>query len=335
MMDSGPLKIFEPEEIDFRYLVENINIGVCRISAPPQARLLKANNALTRIMGFDSIRELLTYPLIDHFCDSNDLILASKRAKQNGYLKDEQIKVKKITGEEIWISCTAIVKFNGSGGIRWIDGVIEDITERKLAEEKLRGSFNQLQKMIDGTIQTITTILEIRDPYTAGHQKGVRDVACSIAKEMGLSQERIDWIEITALIHDIGKIYIPAEVLCKPGKLTEIEFDLMKAHPEVGCRILRNIDFSYPVSKIVYQHHERMNGSGYPKGLKGDEIMLEARIIGVADVIESMSSHRPYRPALGMDKALEELQKNRGILYDTEVVGACLRLFGQKKLEFE
>lgn len=324
----------EPDEIDFRSLVENINIGVCRISAPPKPRLVKANKALARIMGFDSIREFLDYPLFKHFMDRNDLALAAEKARREGFLKDEQLRLRKLSGEEIWISCAATVQYNGSGNIQHIECVIEDITERKTAEEKFRQSFNQLQKMMDGTIQTITNILEIRDPYTAGHQKGVRNLACAIAREMGLSEERINWIDIAALIHDIGKIYIPAEVLCKPGKLTEIEFDLMKAHPEVGCKILSDINFSFPISLVIYQHHERINGSGYPNGIKGDEIMLEAKIIGVADVAESMASHRPYRPALGMDKALEELKSKRGILYDPEVVDAFLRLFQQQKLNF-
>jgi len=295
---------------------------------------MKANNALARIMGFDSIRELLHHPAESHFHDVNDLWLTAEKAIRTGFLKNEQLKLRKLSGETIWVSCTGSVQYNGSGEVQWMDGVVEDITERKTAEEKLRNSFNKLQKMMDGTIQTITNMLEIRDPYTAGHQRGVKDLACGIAREMGLTEEHINWIEIAALIHDIGKIYIPAEVLCKPGKLTEIEFDMMKAHPEVGCKILSNIDFSFPVSKIIYQHHERMDGSGYPNGLKGEEIMLEARIIGVADVAESMASHRPYRPALGIDKALHELKSKKGILYDPEVVEAFMRLFSQEKFDF-
>lgn len=331
---QNKFKFPEPDELDFRSLIESINVGVCRISSPPKSRLIKANIALARIMGFVSIHDLMSHPFLDHFDNKADAVAIVEKARNQGYLKGEQVRLRKITGEIIWVSLAATVQYNSSGSIQWIDGVVEDVTERKTAEEKLKTSFHQLQKMMDGTIQTITNMLEIRDPYTAGHQRGVRDLACAIAREMGLSEEHIGWIQIASLIHDIGKIYIPAEVLCKPGKLTDIEFDLMKAHPEVGCKILSNIDFSFPVSRIVYQHHERIDGSGYPNGLKGSQILLEAKIIGVADVVESMASHRPYRPALGMEKALQELEEKKGILYDTEVVNACLRLFRQRKLDF-
>lgn len=331
---QNKLRFPELDEIDFRSLIESINVGVCRISSPPKSRLTKANTALARIMGFNSIHELLKHPFLAHFDNKSEAFAIGEKARNQGYLKGEQIKLRRMTGEAIWVSLAATVQYNGSGMIQWIDGVVEDITERKIAEEKLKSSFNQLQKMMDGTIQTITNMLEIRDPYTAGHQRGVRDLACAIAREMGLSDEHIGWIQIASLIHDIGKIYIPAEVLCKPGKLTDIEFDLMKAHPEVGCKILSNIDFSFPVSRIIYQHHERIDGSGYPNGLKGAQILLEAKIIGVADVVESMASHRPYRPALGMDKALDEVEQKRGILYDPAVVDACLSIFRQKKFDF-
>ncbi len=151
---------------------------------------------------------------------------------------------------------------------------------------------------------------------------------------MNLSPDQVEGIYMTAILHDIGKISVPAEILTKPGRLNEIEMNMLRTHPEVGYDILKRIDFPWPLAKVVLQHHERMDGSGYPKGLKGDEILLEAKIIGIADVVEAMSSHRPYRPALGIDKALEEISKNKGILYDPEVVDACIKLFKEKGFKF-
>jgi len=210
-----------------------------------------------------------------------------------------------------------------------------DITERKWAEEKLKQSYQKLSKSMDNTINTIAKIIEARDPYTAGHQQRVSLLAIAIAKEIGLPEDKIKGVKIASLMHDIGKINIPSEILSKPGKLTEEEFNLIKGHPKIGYDILKLIDFSWPVAQIVLQHQERLNGSGYPQGLKGDGILLEARIIGVAGVVEAMSSHRPYRPALGIDKALEEISQNKGILYDPEVVDTCLKLFKEKGFKFE
>jgi len=163
-----------------------------------------------------------------------------------------------------------------------------------------------------------------------GHQQRVADLARSIATEMGLSADRQDFIRTASSIHDIGKIAVPAEILSKPTKLTDLEFGLIKTHSQSGYDILKDIEFPWPVADVVLQHHERMDGSGYPHGLKGENISLEARILAVADVVEAITSHRPYRPALGIDVALEEISRNRGILYDADVVDACLKLFREK-----
>jgi len=211
----------------------------------------------------------------------------------------------------------------------------QDITQRKQAEQKIKQGYEKLQRTMETTIYTISKIIETRDPYTAGHQNTVSQLAVAIAQEMKLPEDKIEGIRIAALVHDIGKINIPAEILSKPSKLNDMEFSLIKNHPKIGYDILRKIDFSWPVAKIVLQHHERLNGSGYPNNLKGDQILLEAKIIGVADVVEAMSSHRPYRPALGIDKALEEISQNRGILYDPVVVDVCLKLFKEKDFKFE
>jgi len=204
----------------------------------------------------------------------------------------------------------------------------------KLSEQKLQQSYKRLRKTMEDTIYTIGKIAETRDPYTSGHQKNVSQIATFIAQEMKLPQDKIEGVRIASLVHDIGKISLPAEILNKPTKLSKIEYSLIKEHSQTGYDILRSIDFPWPIAQIVLQHHERLDGSGYPQGLKGEDILMEAKILGVVDVVEAMSSHRPYRPAWGIDKALEEISKNKSILYDPEVVDACLKLFKKKEFKF-
>lgn len=211
----------------------------------------------------------------------------------------------------------------------------QELAERKRAEEESRRYAERLQELIDDITKAIALTTEMRDPYTSGHQQRVTRLACAIAKEMGLKKKVIAGIRVAGSLHDIGKMYIPGEILTRTGALTEIEFDLVKTHPEAGYSILKMIEFPWPVAQIVLQHHERMDGSGYPAGLSGDDILLEAKILGVADVVEAMASHRPYRPALGIDKALEEISQKRGSLYDPEVVDACLKLFAEKRFKFQ
>ncbi|GAF81991.1 unnamed protein product, partial [marine sediment metagenome] len=169
----------------------------------------------------------------------------------------------------------------------------------------------------------------------AGHQRRVTTLATSIATEMGRSEELIQGISMGGIVHDIGKIYVPAEILSKPTRLSEVEFDMIKAHCQAGYDILKPVEFPWPIAQIVFQHHERMDGSGYPSGLSGEDILLEARILAVADVVEAMASHRPYRPALGIDKALEEIVQNKGKLYDPKVTDACKKLFAEGRFKFE
>ncbi len=208
--------------------------------------------------------------------------------------------------------------------------VFRDITSRKKVERELQESWARLQRAFQGTVQAISTTIEMRDPYTAGHQRRVARLAEAIAMELGLPETEVEGLKLAAEIHDIGKIYVPSEILSKPTKLTELEYTIIKTHPQAGYDILKNIEFPWPIARIVLQHHERINGSGYPSGLKAGEILPEARILAVADVVEAMSSHRPYRPAFGLDRALEEIKQNRGILYGAEEVDACLRLITEK-----
>ena len=212
---------------------------------------------------------------------------------------------------------------------------VKDITERKRAEEELQRSYDQLRETLISAVNALASTVEMKDHYTAGHQSRVTRLACAIAEEMGLSEEQIEGIRMAGLLHDIGKISIPAEILNKPGQLTELQFSIIKTHPQIGYDILKEIEFPWPVTQIVLQHHERLNGSGYPQGLSGEEIILEAKILAVADVVEAMVSHRPYRPALGIDKALDEISRNRGIRYYPEAADACIKLFTEKRFMYE
>lgn len=219
--------------------------------------------------------------------------------------------------------------------------IYQDITSRRRAERDLEISNQALKKQYsalkhswDQTIEVMAFTAELRDPYTAGHQKRVSALSKAVALEMGLSPLVVEEVEKAALVHDLGKFEIPSEILSKPGKITQLELNLIRRHAEAGYKVLRRIDLPWPLAEIVYQHHERMDGSGYPQGLKGDEILLPARIIAVADVVEAMSSHRPYRPALGIEVALGEIEKGAGTLYDPDVVATCCRIFREKGYEF-
>ena len=225
-----------------------------------------------------------------------------------------------------------IIHENKPVGLR---GAIINISERKKTEVELQQTLERLRKAVGTTIQVMVSAVETRDPYTAGHQVRSSNIARAIATEMGLSPEKIEAIRMAGPIHDIGKLSVPAEILSKPTKLTSIEFSLIKEHALTGYEMLKDVESPWPLAEIVYQHHERMDGSGYPRNLKGDDIIMEARIMAVADVVESMASYRPYRPALGINAALEEIEKNKGILYDDAVADACLRLFKEKKYKLD
>ena len=208
--------------------------------------------------------------------------------------------------------------------------VAQDIGERKKAQEEIQRYIKQLEQSMLTTVEAVSAMVEMRDPYTAGHERRVGELAAAIGGEMGLPEETVTGLRVTGLVHDIGKISVPAEILSKPGRLSEIEFEIIKNHARSGYDILKGVEFPWPLPEIILQHHERMDGSGYPQHLKGDLIIPEARIMAVADVVESMASHRPYRPALGVDRALEEIERNSGRLYDPQVASACLSLFREK-----
>jgi len=213
---------------------------------------------------------------------------------------------------------------------------MKNIEEKKdQLEKELQQSYGKLEKLIEGIAYSITEIVEIRDPYLRGHHQRVSQLATAIAQEMKLPQDKIEGVKIASLVHDVGKVNLPTEIVSKPSALVEVEFNLLKNHPRTGYEILKKVDFPWPIAEIVFQHQEKIDGSGYPRGLKGAEILIEAKILGVANVVEAMSSYKSYRPALSMDESLTEISKYKNILFDPEVVDACLKLFKEKGFKFE
>jgi len=207
--------------------------------------------------------------------------------------------------------------------------------ERIQAGKEIEQHVDKLQNALTGTIKVIASTVEVRDPYTAGHQRRVATLAKAIATEMALTEHQIEGIFMAGVVHDLGKIYVPAEILAKPSRLNEIEFNLIRTHSQVGYDLLKTIDFPWPIAQIVYQHHERLDGSGYPRGLQADQILTEAKIICVADVVEAMASHRPYRPARGVEAALKHIQEEGGTLYDPAAVNSCMKLFSEKGFQLD
>jgi PAS domain S-box-containing protein len=266
----------------------------------------------------------------DSFTERDREVLEKKQLVD---IPEESIQTRHL-GERI-LHTKKIPIVNRGGQAQYLLGVSEDITDRKQVEAKLARTMESLRHAINTTIQVLALAVESKDPYTAGHQKRTTDLARTIAAEMSLPLQNIEAINMAASIHDIGKISAPAEILSKPSKLTNVEMALIRVHTEQGYEILKDVISPWPLAEIVLQHHERMDGSGYPRGIKGDDILMEARIIAVADVVESMASHRPYRPALGVDAALREIEDHAGTLYDREVVGTCLKLFREKGFGFE
>jgi PAS domain S-box-containing protein len=226
-----------------------------------------------------------------------------------------------------WLSKT-------TGKMKGVIKYIRDVTYRVEAQHSAEQSLKNLQKALNGTVKALANTLESKDPYTAGHQRRVVQLACALAQELGESAHYIEGMRVMGFLHDLGKIAIPGEILSKPSRLSEYEFNLIKIHPQAGYDILKEIDFPWPVALAVLQHHERLDGSGYPHGLAGDDIINEAKILAVADVVEAIASHRPYRPALGMDQAMTEISQHQGVLYDAAVVQACLRLLSEKAFTF-
>ncbi len=317
-------KALRESENQYRSVFHNAQEGIFRTTR--EGRFLMANPAMAKILGYDSPEELM-----DSVTDITNQLYARpeqreqtiRRVEQQDLIENEELQFIKKDKSLIWVSRTIQAIRDEQGKLLYFEGLMEDITSR-------RNSVEQLRKSLGGTIQAIASVVETKDPYTAGHQRRVADIARAIAQEMELSQEQISGLRMAAIIHDIGKVSVPSEILSSPRKLTPLEFSLIKTHAQSGYDIVKDIEFPWPIARMIIEHHERMDGSGYPNGLTGDKILPESRILAVADVVEAMATHRPYRPSLGLDKALDEIAQNRGRLYDPEVVDACLRIFREK-----
>jgi len=296
-----------------------------------------ANASCLKMLGYDDESELLgknMYSLLHHTRSDGSPFPIEECPLYHAYSKGKRAHVddeffRRSDGTSFPVSYRAVPVFS-EGKLTGAVVTFLDITEQLQAREALERSGKQLKSALDGTITAVSRMIEARDPYTSGHEARVALLACNIAREMGLDENIVEGIRMGATIHDIGKIHLPAEILSKPTRLTPVEFDLIKAHPQTGHDILADISFPWPVADIAWQHHEKLDGSGYPQGLKNGEICLEARIVAVADVVEAMASHRPYRPALGIEKALEEIKAHRGGWYDPSAVDACIKLFTEK-----
>lgn len=307
-------------------ILKSIGDGIIAVNSSGTVSFI--NGQAQKITGWTE-QEALGKKLEEIFLLKNNLPGKNGRSLTVNATTEEVILVAR-NGQEISIEMTSspIPESTGTGSGRVI--VFRDISARKQAEQEIEESRLRLQRALKGTIQAISTMVEMRDPYTAGHQRRVAKLAEAIGRELRMSEAQLEGLKLSAEIHDIGKIYVPSEILSKPTKLTELEYTIIKTHSQAGYEILVNIEFPWPVAEIVYQHHERIDGSGYPRGLKGEEILPEARILAVADVVEAMASHRPYRPAFGIDRALEEIKLNRGRLYGSDEVDACVRLIEEK-----
>jgi PAS domain S-box-containing protein/putative nucleotidyltransferase with HDIG domain len=325
-------KEIEASEQRYRLLVENANQSIVVV----QDGVFKFANAKTAELSGYSKEELLLMPMtkIIHPDDSGIVINRYlRRLKGESISGVYHFRCVRKDGRLAWVEQNAIlIDWEGKPATL---NFINDISERKRTEEKMKESYEKLRKTVDATIRTIALISEIRDPYTTGHQRHVAKLASAIAGEMGFSEEQIETIRVAGTLHDIGKVNVPIEILSKTDKISDVEFRLVKAHPQAAVEMLKSLELPWNICPIILHHHERLNGAGYPEGLSGEKIEIGARVLAVADVIEAISSHRPYRVGLGIDKALEEIKNNRGILYDGEVVDACLSLFRDKGFRFD
>ncbi len=326
-------KALQESEQQYRLLAETAHDLILIVDL--EGNIFYANEAGAYYLGYS--REMMTGMNISYFLYSDSFAIEEKNRskrinlRKNGFPFELKLVDSDNRAIPYEVSSSPFIKDKEVIGVLYI---ARNISKRKEVENKLKNSLNELRKTMNATIMTMAKVVETRDPYTAGHQRNVSRLATSIAEEIGLTEKEKEGIRVASLLHDIGKLDIPSDLLSKPRKLTEVEFNLIKSHCEIGADILKNIDFPWPISRLILQHHERLDGSGYPKGLTGKEIDIGAKIIAVADVVEAMSSHRPYRPALGLEKALQEVQNNSGILYDQDIVKACTYLIREKELQF-
>ncbi len=326
-------ELFEESVIDgITDMIIVISPGDYKILSANKAYLEKEGFALKDIQGKTcyEVTHLRTEPC----CPPNDTCPMLETIETNKVSMEEHLHYDK-DGKAYYAEVTTSPVFDKTNKLLHIIHISRDITERKQAELQIEQGIEKLRTALNATIKALSFTVEQRDPYTAGHQRRVSQLACAIADEMGLPGDQIEGLKMAGIVHDIGKIHIPTEILSRPGKLTKDEFNIVRSHAQVGYEILEGIEVPWPVADIVHHHHEHMDGSGYPMGLSNGDILMEARILCVSDVVEAMASHRPYRPALGMDTALGEISRSKGVHYDSAVVDACLMVIREKGFEFE
>jgi PAS domain S-box-containing protein/putative nucleotidyltransferase with HDIG domain len=327
------MKSLAESTVRFRNLVETTSDWVWEINKT--GHLTYSSPQITDLLGY--LTDDILHKTLVSLASTNQ-ILSLSTAFEKILVEQQSFKGFEITclgqnGQIVVFENNAVPILDDEENFQGFRGVARDITERKIATETLKKSRDDLHASLEETVRSLASTAEKRDPYTAGHQQRVDIIACAIAKELGLTDDRIEGLHIAALLHDIGKITLPSEYLAKPTALSGEEKAIIQCHPRIGYEILRNIHFPWPVAEFVYQHHEHLDGSGYPLGLNDDNIHLEAKIIAVADVVEAMSSHRPYRPSLGTTTALDEIKAGRGIRYHAESVDACLNLVMQQRID--
>jgi PAS domain S-box-containing protein len=333
MSDNFACEALRVSETRYRRLFETAQDGILLLNAET-AHIEDVNPFLIKLLNY-SYEEFLGKKLWDigPFQDIKQTIDMFLEVQNNGYARYDDLPLKTSTGETIAVEF--ISNLYDVLGVNVIQCNIRDISDRKKLESVLSYHQEQLKIALMNTVEVATVICELRDPYTVGHEKRVAKIARVIGLELGFDQLRQEGLEIAGALHDIGKVSIPSEILSKPGKISHHEYQLIQAHAEIGYDILHRMTWPWPVAEVALQHHERIDGTGYPHGLKGEEILLESRIMAVADVVEAISSHRPYRPALGINKALAEIELGRGIKYDAVVVDACLSLFREKAFQID
>lgn len=313
----------------FRAMIEQSISGTCIIDA--EQRFLYVNPRLTDILGYESSEFIIGRPVLDFIAPENRALVAGKmRERMSGETQSARYSFEAIRKDGSRITLGAHGTVGWYGGKRVVISTVQDVTELRRAETEIERTITKLRRAVQSTIEVVSTMGELRDPYTHGHEHRVGEIATAIATELGLPADRVEGIRVAGYLHDVGKIAVPAEILSKPKRLSPVEFELVKQHAQQSYEILKGVEFPWPVAEAAWQHHERLDGSGYPRGLKGEEIIFESRILAVADTVEAMASHRPYRPGLGIEAALAEIEENRGTLYDPSVVDACLQLFRVK-----
>lgn len=322
---SASSKTLESALIDF---IDNAPVGIFRTQG--DGRISLANSAFVRMLGYPDMATLHQVNAARLCADPRDSTIWMRELKRHGVVQHFETRLGRHDGSTLWVELHGRAITDGQGELAYFEGVAINISQRKAAEEVLVKLTSDLQESFDQTIASVSRMMEKRDPYTAIHQRRVAHLAAAIATEAGLPEEQARGIYFGGLIHDIGKFFIPLEFLCCTGPLGTSEMELIRRHTCSGFDIVRNIASRWPIPSMVQQHHERLDGTGYPFGLGRKDILAESRVIAIADTVEAMAGHRPYRPSLGIDQALAEIEKGSGRLYETEFVNACMRLFNEK-----